>query len=66
MNRLAKNYNHNNKAYKKIKVIYNHLQQSDTDQIIEFGLHEFLTKFIDDISVVYDDLETAYFLGTNK
>ena len=66
MNRLAKNYNHNNIAYKKIKVIYNHLQQSDTDQIIEFGLHEFLTKFIDDISVVYDDLETAYFLGTNK
>ena len=66
MNRLAKNYNHNNIAYKKIKVIYNHLQQSDTDQIIEFGLHEFLTKFIDDISIVYDDLENAYFLGTNK
>ena len=66
MNRLAKNYNHNNIAYKKIKVIYNHLQQSDTDQIIEFGLHEFLTKFIDDISMVYDDLENVYFLGTNK
>ena len=47
-------------------MIYNHLQQSDTDQIIEFGLHEFLTKFIDDISIVYDDLENAYFLGTNK
>ena len=37
------------------------------NQIVDFGLHEFLTKFIDDmVSVVYDDLERVYFLGTDK
>ena len=49
-----------------IRNIYKGLQECTTDQIVDFGLHEFLTKFIDDISVVYDDLERVYFLGTDK
>ncbi len=66
MNRLVNYYAASNPAHKKIKNIYKGLQECNTDQIIDFGLHEFLTKFIDDISVVYDDLEKVYFLGTDK
>ena len=39
---------------------------SSADEIIEFGLHEFLTKFIDDMSTTYSDLEEVYFLGIDK
>ena len=66
MNRLVKYYNSSNKAHKKIQTIYKGLRKSNADQIIEFGLHEFLTKFIDDISAIYNDLENVYFLGTDK
>ena len=43
MNRLVKYYNSSNKAHKKIQTIYKGLRKSNADQIIEFGLHEFLT-----------------------
>ena len=66
MNRLVNYYDTSTPAHKKIKNIYKGLQECTTDQIVDFGLHEFLTKFIDDISVVYDDLERVYFLGTDK
>ena len=32
--------------------------------ILDEGLHEFLTNFIKDISAVYLDLEKKYFLGS--
>ena len=66
MNRLVNYYAASNPAHKKIKNIYKGLRECNTDQIIDFGLHEFLTKFIDDISIVYGDLERVYFLGTDK
>ncbi|GIS46596.1 MAG: hypothetical protein Ct9H90mP18_09280 [Gammaproteobacteria bacterium] len=42
------------------------LLNSSAEQIINFGLHEFLTKFIDDIGNVYHDLEIVYFSGTQE
>jgi len=46
--------------------IHKGLSNSTSEQIIEFGLHEFLTKLIDDMSTTYSDLEEIYFLGIDK
>ena len=66
LGRLTKFYKSDNKAHRNIKSIHKGLTNSSADEIIEFGLHEFLTKFIDDMSTTYSDLEEVYFLGIDK
>ena len=70
LNQLAKDltkfYNSDNAAHRNVKLIHKGFVNSSADEIIEFGLHEFLTKFIDDMSITYSDLENIYFLGTDK
>ncbi len=53
-------------AHRKMITIHKGLSNSTSEQIIEFGLHEFLTKLIDDMSTTYSDLEEIYFLGIDK
>ena len=66
LGRLTKFYNSDNAAHRNVKLIHKGFVNSSADEIIEFGLHEFLTKFIDDMSITYSDLENIYFLGTDK
>ena len=66
VNRLCQFYNSKNVVHRKINSIYKGLLNSSAEQIINFGLHEFLTKFIDDIGNVYHDLEIVYFSGTQE
>ena len=66
VNRLCQFYNSKNVVHRKINTIYKGLLNSSAEQIINFGLHEFLTKFIDDIGNVYHDLEIVYFSGTQE
>ena len=49
-----------------MQIIHKGFVNSNAEQIIDFGLHEFLTKFIDDMSTTYSDLEEVYFLGTDR
>ena len=64
--RLCEFYEDKNIVHKKVNTIYKGLSSCNAEQIINFGLHEFLTKFIDDIGNVYSDLEKVYFSGLNR
>ena len=66
LNRLTTFYKSDNSAHRKMITIHKGLSNSTSEQIIEFGLHEFLTKLIDDMSTTYSDLEEIYFLGIDK
>ncbi len=66
VDRLCEFYEDKNIVHKKVSSIYKGLKSCSADQIINFGLHEFLSKFIEDIGHVYTDLETVYFSGVNR
>ena len=66
LGRLTEFYNSDNAANRNVKKIHNGFINSNAEEIIDFGLHEFLTKFIDDMSTTYSDLEEVYFLGTDR
>ena len=66
LGRLAQFYQSDNAANRNVKIIHKGFVNSNAEQIIDFGLHEFLTKFIDDMSTTYSDLEEVYFLGTDR
>ncbi len=66
LGRLAQFYQSDNAANRNVKKIHKGFVNSNAEQIIDFGLHEFLTKFIDDMSTTYSDLEEVYFLGTDR
>ena len=66
LGRLAQFYNSDNAANRNVKKIHKGFINSNAEEIIDFGLHEFLTKFIDDMSTTYSDLEEVYFLGTDR
>ena len=48
----------------KIENLFRKLKKLSVNDILDEGLHEFLTTFIKDISAVYSDLEKKYFLGS--
>ena len=48
----------------KIEYLFRRLKKLTVNDILEEGLHDFLTRFIDDISIVYKDMEKKFFLGT--
>ena len=66
LGRLTQFYNSDNAANRNVKKIHKGFINSNAEEIIDFGLHEFLTKFIDDMSTTYSDLEEVYFLGTDR
>ena len=66
LERLTQFYNSDNAANRNVKKIHKGFINSNAEEIIDFGLHEFLTKFIDDMSTTYSDLEEVYFLGTDR
>ena len=60
-----KNYYKDNKIFSaKIEYLFRRLKKLTVNDILEEGLHDFLTRFIDDISIVYKDMEKKFFLGT--
>ena len=66
LGRLTQFYSCDNAANRNVKKIHKGFINSNAEEIINFGLHEFLTKFIDDMSTTYSDLEEVYFLGTDR
>ena len=66
LGRLTQFYKSDNAANRNVQIIHKGFVNSNAEQIIDFGLHEFLTKFIDDMSTTYSDLEEVYFLGTDR
>ena len=63
MKRLKKHYKENKNFPSKIESLFRKLKKLSVNDILDEGLHEFLTTFIKDISAVYSDLEKKYFSG---
>ena len=61
---LKKHYKENKNFPSKIENLFRRLKKLTVNDILDEGLHEFLTTFIEDISAVYSDLENKYFLGS--
>ena len=61
---LKKHYKENKNFPSNIENLFRILKKLTVNDILDEGLHEFLTTFIKDISAVYSDLENKYFLGS--
>ena len=64
LKRLKSYYKDNKMFSSKIEYLFRRLKKLTVNDILEEGLHDFLTRFIDDISIVYKDMEKNFFLGT--
>ncbi len=64
LKRLKKHYKENKNLPSKTENLFRKLKKLSVNDILDEGLHEFLTTFIKDISSVYSDLEKKYFLGS--
>ena len=64
LKRLRNHYKENKYLSSKIENLFRKLKKLSVNDILDEGLHEFLTNFIKDISAVYLDLEKKYFLGS--
>ena len=64
LKRLKKHYKENKNFSSKIETLFRKLKKLSVNDILDEGLHEFLSSFIKDISSVYSDLEKKYFLGS--
>ena len=64
LKRLKKHYKENKNFPSKTENLFRKLKKLTVNDILDEGLHEFLTTFIKDISAVYSDLEKKYFLGS--
>ena len=64
LKRLKKHYKENKKFPSNIDNLFKRLKKLSVNDILDEGLHDFLTSFIKDISAVYSDLEKKYFLGS--
>ena len=63
LNRLKKNYGESNVSLTKINQIYKRLKTTSVNTILDEGLHDFLSRFIKDISSVYQSVEKKYFMS---
>ncbi len=63
LKRLKDDYKDNKFFSPKIEYLFKKLKSLTVNDILDEGLHEFLRNFIEDISIVYQDLEKKYFKG---
>ena len=63
LNRLKKHYNEKTLGVSKISTIFKNFKNITVNDILNEGLHNFLSKFIKDIEIVYKGLENKYFMG---
>ena len=64
LNRLKKNYGEKSISINKINLLYKKLKNTSVNEILDEGLHDFLTSFIKDISSVYQSVEKKYFMSS--
>ncbi len=63
LKRLKDDYKDKKLFSSKIEQLFKKLKLLTVNDILDEGLHEFLRNFIEDISIVYQDLEKKYFKG---
>ncbi len=66
LKRLKNFYKQKTRAESSISNMYKKFQKLSAQKVLEFGLHEFLKKFILDLSLAYGNIERKYFLGVEK
>ena len=62
LGRLSKFYKQASSSNKKIGLMYKNIRSLNADKITEIGLHEFLKSFIEEINLVYKNLNRNTFL----
>jgi len=65
LTRLKISYGEKKVSLTKINTLYKRLKNTTVSQILDEGLHDFLSRFIKDISSVYQSVEKKYFMGFN-
>ena len=66
LKRLKKFYKKKSKAEELANTLHTNFNKLTVNNILDNGLHEFLEKFIIDLSEIYGQLENKYFLGVEK
>ena len=66
LKRLKKFYKKKTKAEELANTLHTKFNKLTVNNILDNGLHEFLEKFIIDLSEIYGQLENKYFLGVEK
>ncbi len=63
LGRLKKSYGEKTISIPKINILYKKIKNTSVNDILDEGLHDFLTNFIKDISSVYHSVEKKYFMS---
>lgn len=63
LGRLKKSYGEKTISIPKICTLYKKIKNTSVNDILDEGLHDFLTNFIKDISSVYHSVEKKYFMS---
>lgn len=63
LNRLANAYGRTTKAHERLRGVLGELGEAQLDDIIENGLHEFLTRFIQQNAALGQDVADSYLFG---
>ena len=63
LGRLKKSYGEKTISIPKINTLYKKIKNTSVNDILDEGLHDFLTNFIKDISSVYHSVEKKYFMS---
>ena len=66
LKRLKKFYKKKSKAEELANTLHANFNKLTVNNILDSGLHEFLERFIIDLSEIYGQLESKYFLGAEK
>ena len=66
LKRLKKFYKKKSKAEELANSLHTNFNKLTVNNILDNGLHEFLERFIIDLSEIYGQLENKYFLGIEK
>jgi uncharacterized alpha-E superfamily protein len=63
LGRLAHGYGHRTQAHDRLNMLLGDLAEAEVDDIIEEGLHEFLTRFIHHNAALGSDVAEGYLFG---
>ena len=63
---VKKFYKKKSKAEELANTLHANFNKLTVNNILDSGLHEFLERFIIDLSEIYSQLESKYFLGAEK
>jgi uncharacterized alpha-E superfamily protein len=65
LGRLAQGYGSRNRAHERVHAMLGELMDAEVEDIIDEGLHQFLTRFINQNGALAQDVADGYLFGVN-